>query len=298
MARIRTIKPEFFRHGALFDAERASGFPLRLAYAGLWTAADREGRFRWQPRALKLDCLPYDDCDFSAVLAALAGAGLIVKYESGGEMFGHIPSWTKHQVINQREAQSKIPPPSNQVQVQAQARTETHVRAHGEKEREREGEKESIPEAKASGADAPRDFRAELFDRGLQALARLTGKGPDACRSFVGKCLKAASDDAVTVLGLIEDAERNRVADPSAWISARLKSTGPPAKALTAHQRAQHETKDILDGLENFARGGGDGGAANTRLLPDHSGERPQGLRGGIGQDVIDLPRASYRAGG
>jgi hypothetical protein len=294
MARIRTIKPEFFRHGALFDAERASGFPLRLAYAGLWTAADREGRFRWQPRALKLDCLPYDDCDFSAVLAALAGAGLIVKYESGGEMFGHIPSWTKHQVINQREAQSKIPAPSNQVQ--AQARTETHVHAHGEKEKE--GEKESIPEAKASGADAPRDFRAELFDRGLQALARLTGKGPDACRSFVGKCLKSASDDAVTVLGLIEDAERNRVADPSAWISARLKATGPPAKVLTEHQRAQYETKDILDGLENFARGGGNGSTANIGLLSDDSGERSKGLRGGVGQDVIDLPRASYRAGG
>ena len=52
----------------------------------------------------------------------------------------------------------------------------------------------------------------------------MTGKGPDACRSFVGKCLKAVGDDAVVVLGLIEDAERNRVVDPSAWITARLKT--------------------------------------------------------------------------
>lgn len=79
------------------------------------------------------------------------------------------------------------------------------------------------PEAIASGAEAPRDVRSELFGRGLQTLAKLTGKGPDACRSFVGKCLKAAADDAVTVLGLIEEAERNRVVDPSAWIAARLK---------------------------------------------------------------------------
>jgi hypothetical protein len=78
-------------------------------------------------------------------------------------------------------------------------------------------------EAKASDAGASRDFRKELFDRGLETLRRLTGKGPDACRAFLGKCLAAAGDDAVIVLGLIDDADRNQVVDPSAWISARLK---------------------------------------------------------------------------
>jgi hypothetical protein len=77
-------------------------------------------------------------------------------------------------------------------------------------------------EADASGAEAP-DHRKRLFGEGLDKLRKLTGKGPDACRSFVGKCLKAAGDDAVIVLGLIEDAERNQVVDPSAWIAARLK---------------------------------------------------------------------------
>lgn len=77
-------------------------------------------------------------------------------------------------------------------------------------------------EANASGAGAP-DHRKRLFSEGLSKLAAMTGKGPDACRSFVGKCLKASSDDAVTVLGLIEEAERNQVVDPSAWIAARLK---------------------------------------------------------------------------
>jgi uncharacterized protein YdaU (DUF1376 family) len=81
-------------------------------------------------------------------------------------------------------------------------------------------------EANASGADAPVDYRKRLFDVGLKKLSAMTGKGPDACRSFVGKCLKAAGDDAVTVLGLIEDAERNQVVDPSAWIAAHLKTAG------------------------------------------------------------------------
>lgn len=79
-------------------------------------------------------------------------------------------------------------------------------------------------DANASGADAPIDYRKRLFNEGLEKLAKITGKGPDACRAFVGKCLKAANDDAVVVLGLIEDAERNQIVNPSAWIAAHLKS--------------------------------------------------------------------------
>lgn len=111
MARIRTIKPEFFRHEALYEAEIADKLPLRLAYIGLWTAADKEGRFKWQPRALKLDCLPYDNCDFSRVLDALATRGFIVKYEYEGQFYGYIPSWKAHQVINNRETESNLPDP-------------------------------------------------------------------------------------------------------------------------------------------------------------------------------------------
>lgn len=112
MARIRTIKPEFFRHEGLYDAERETGLPLRIAFAGLWTAADKAGRFEWRPRQLKLDCLPHDDVDFSRVLDALATRGFIVKYTSGGEEYGYIPSWRSHQVINNRETESKIPEPN------------------------------------------------------------------------------------------------------------------------------------------------------------------------------------------
>lgn len=112
MARIRTIKPEFFRHDGLFQAEQETGLPLRLAFAGLWTACDREGRFEWRPKQLKLDCLPYDEIDFSRVLDALATRGFIVKYELSTGAYGYIPSWRRHQVINGRESPSKIPKPN------------------------------------------------------------------------------------------------------------------------------------------------------------------------------------------
>ena len=92
MARIRTIKPDFFRHEGLFEAERETGLPLRVAFAGLFPVADREGRFRWRPRQLKLDVLPFDDVDFARVLDALRTRGFIVHYTSGAEQYGVIPS--------------------------------------------------------------------------------------------------------------------------------------------------------------------------------------------------------------
>jgi hypothetical protein len=112
--RIRTIKPEFFLCEELFDLEMETGLPLRVAYAGLWCAADREGRFEWRPRMLKARVLPYDDGDFSRVLDALSTRGFIVKYTVDGRDFGLIPTFAEHQVINNREKESQLPePPTN-----------------------------------------------------------------------------------------------------------------------------------------------------------------------------------------
>lgn len=139
MARIRTIKPEFFRHYELYLAEKEEGLPLRVAFAGLWTVADREGRFRWKPEELKLDCLPYDDLDFSRVLDALATRGFVEMYTANGAMYGWIPGFKKHQVINAREKGSDLPDPLDSNTSTRDARVPcTHVHAHGEKERERE----------------------------------------------------------------------------------------------------------------------------------------------------------------
>lgn len=112
MARIRTIKPDFFRHEGLYEAEQQERLPLRVAFAGLWTVADREGRFIWSPRALKLDCLPYDEVDFSRVLDALWTRGFVVKYTVEEREYGYIPSWNNHQVINNREKDSSLPIPN------------------------------------------------------------------------------------------------------------------------------------------------------------------------------------------
>ena len=109
--RIRTIKPEFFTHDRLFEAEVDHKLPLRIAFAGLWCAADREGRFKWEPRRLGVQILPYDKLDFSRVLHALTTRGFVVKYATETGEFGWIPGFSRHQVVNNKERKSELPEP-------------------------------------------------------------------------------------------------------------------------------------------------------------------------------------------
>jgi hypothetical protein len=152
--RIRTIKPEFFTHDALFEAEQECNLPLRLAYVGLWCAADRDGRFRWEPRRLGVQILPYDGADFARILNTLHAHGFLIRYGENGE-FGAIPSFHEHQCINVREAASKLPEPDDA----SLKRTCMHVHSRGEgKGREGNG-REHGKEGKESDADASQPAR-------------------------------------------------------------------------------------------------------------------------------------------
>jgi len=115
--RIRTVKPEFWLHEGLVELEQSSKLPVRLAFIGLWCIADREGRFKWEPRKLGVQVFPYESVNFAEVLSALERTGMILRYGASGE-YGCIPSFLSHQCINLREAKSSLP-----------EYTETHVHA-------------------------------------------------------------------------------------------------------------------------------------------------------------------------
>lgn len=176
MARIRTIKPDFFKHEQLFDAEKTENLPLRVAFSGLWCVADREGRFRWRPRAIKLDVLPYDDIDFAEVMAALERHGFIRKYECDGELYGYIPSWHRHQSINQREAKSDIPTPEHRTHVHADA-LQFNARGEG-KGRERKGKdiSDATHPHPPGGGTADADIPALMIEIWQQELGNVLPK--------------------------------------------------------------------------------------------------------------------------
>lgn len=130
MARIRTIKPEFFT-----SEDITSLTPLaRLFYVSLWCESDRSGRLEWKPGTFKMRYFPGDNCDISAMAEELVAMGLIILYEADGKKYAEIPTFEEHQVINNREAQSIIP-----ARVKAASTTrEPRVKAEG-KEGRKEG---------------------------------------------------------------------------------------------------------------------------------------------------------------
>ena len=108
--RIRTYKPEFFTHPLLADLDRNSQLPVRISLMGLWSCSDREGRFKWDARRLGAQILPYEQIDFEVILKILTDNEFIVKYEVDGKAYGFVPSFSRHQVINNREQESSLPP--------------------------------------------------------------------------------------------------------------------------------------------------------------------------------------------
>lgn len=111
MPRTRLIRPGFFKDADLYDAEVASGLPLRVAFAGLWTVTDREGRFVWKPREIKPDVLPHDPVDLAAVLDALEKHGFVQRYVVDSKSYGLIPSFKDHQTFHKTEPPSQLPAP-------------------------------------------------------------------------------------------------------------------------------------------------------------------------------------------
>ena len=110
MARIRTVKPDFFDSGTLAKISRNA----RLTFVGLFTLADDEGRLRDLPKKIAGELFPYDDdvtaAQITTWLDELASVGSLVRYSVRGDKFMAIPSWRNHQKIDHPTA-SRIPAP-------------------------------------------------------------------------------------------------------------------------------------------------------------------------------------------
>jgi hypothetical protein len=189
VARIRTIKPEFWKD------QRTAKWPAlsRLAYVALWNESDDEGRLRADPVYLRSTLFPYEpDLDMTEVLRPLIESKRLVIYEDEGETFGFLPKFRQHQTIS-NPSDSKLPPPPKAppVTLQEDYRSppvELLLGREGKgRERNREGKGESLaadaapPLTEASELQAiwnqhspPLPAWRELSkSRKVQALARL-----------------------------------------------------------------------------------------------------------------------------
>lgn len=142
MARIRTIKPEFWTDE---DLSSISAEAALLAIA-LLNYADDEGYFKAHPGLVRAACMPLRDTSVkvSDMLGELTEISYIrVGTGSDGKRYGQIVNFAKHQVIN-RAAQSQI----RKISITWDSFTEDSLKTHGaltdvsllEKEMEKEME--------------------------------------------------------------------------------------------------------------------------------------------------------------
>jgi 5-methylcytosine-specific restriction endonuclease McrA len=96
VARIRTIKPEFWQDEKLGPLD-----PLtRLVFLGLVSQADDAGRLLDSPRLINGVLFPYTDDDCSVPLEELAAVGVIQRgTTASGQPVIQICGWSKHQRI-------------------------------------------------------------------------------------------------------------------------------------------------------------------------------------------------------
>lgn len=107
MARIRTVKPEFWTDEKVVELS----FPARLLFIGLLNFADDEGRMVYSPKRIKMQIFPADSMDVGKHLTELVEQKIIHVYRVDEQEFLQIVNFSLHQKIDKRSA-SKIPPPN------------------------------------------------------------------------------------------------------------------------------------------------------------------------------------------
>lgn len=211
MARIRTIKPEFF------TSLTVASLPIeaRLTFIGLWTHVDDEGRCVDDARLIKAAIWPLDDrisTDVELDLKRLSESSLILRYTVGERSYLTVRGWSEHQRIN-RPTKSKLPPPP------------------AAPEPPPASEKPAPPPAKTPGQSTTRppvdessaQPHAHLSEDSREERNREqgTGKGtnpPSAARPGDGDVIDAEIIDAPRALALVTDEPENAGHITKQWI--------------------------------------------------------------------------------
>ncbi|MGW8988689.1 HNH endonuclease [Streptomyces zhihengii] len=115
MARIRTVKPEFWEDEIVGTLSPTA----RLLFIATFNMADDEGLLRWSAAYIKANAFMYDDdlttSNVKDMMAELTEAGLLFPYRGGAaqQQLAMIVNFRRHQKIN-RPQRSKLPAPSLQ----------------------------------------------------------------------------------------------------------------------------------------------------------------------------------------
>lgn len=237
MARIRTIKPEFWTNPQVSRCSHAA----RLLFIGTWSFADDHGNLPRDAEKLKMQVFPSPHdagLDIETLLRALIDQGLLMEYSNAeNQRFLHIPTFEKHQVIN-RPSRAQYPQPDKRL-------IEQHVRMVNamQDKAERESHQRSENPSAAVSAET------------LTEHSPLEGKGKEGKRSKP-KTLRAKARCQVALdlanphddeIEKIFDYWRERMKSPRAALSEKR-------RRLIASTLKQHTPADVCKAIRGCSR--------------------------------------------
>lgn len=107
MARIRTIKPEFWTSEQVADCSPTA----RLLFIGMWNFCDDGGVHPASYKRIKMEVFPGDnltDAQVKKYIDELINAGLIMEYSSQGQSYWYVTGWS-HQKIDKPISRHPLP---------------------------------------------------------------------------------------------------------------------------------------------------------------------------------------------
>lgn len=99
MARIRSIKPEFFTSEQVVECSTSA----RLLFIGLWCFCDDAGIHPASAKRAKMEVFPGDDLsnsDVEGMIEELKASGLLLEFEVENQRFWKVTGWERHQKID------------------------------------------------------------------------------------------------------------------------------------------------------------------------------------------------------
>lgn len=223
MARIRTIKPEFWTSEQIMECSPNA----RLLFIGLWNFCDDAGIHPASPKTLKAEIFPSDDISASEVeglVGELIAQGLLEKYEVAGHHYWAVTGW-HHQRIDQPTF--KHPRPDGTVPAGAARRRAERLQAN-----QTEGVRQLFGEQDANGRRAvgerspPEGNGRERSGHGkgdehhvaqpaLLPPAPLAGS-PDSGHVPIQDCVETDADEQAPLLATPSPAKQRRVINSGA----------------------------------------------------------------------------------
>ena len=203
MARIRTIKPEFWTDERLTECSLSA----RLLFIGMLNFADDNGNLAYSAKRLKMQVFPADAIDTQPLIDELLAHGVLIEYSVNGDKYLNIKGFSKHQVIN-RPSASSIPQPPN---------TDDSVSTHGaltdgKEGKGEEGNKEesagepATPPASDSEKQKPRSVTLSTYLDTCKALATKAIPDGHHIRRY---CADAGITDEMTAIAWLRFREEH-----------------------------------------------------------------------------------------